>query len=437
MSRPDRHTAPPPSKDARLTRPILACVGAGLALRALWGLLVPVVPISDSEAYRVFAANVIEHGTYGWRPDDPGAFWPPATSYIYAAPMSLLGTSGDGMATAVVLTNLGASVATIWLGMLLASRWFGRRAAIVTGALLACWPTMVLLTSTLASETLFVPVLLGAVLLADPTRGPTWPGWLGAGVTLGLAALLRPTSLLLAPMLGALGALRRGRPVAHATRALVAVVIMLALIAPWTARNHRVFGEHVLISTNGAPTFWMGNNPDSDGVYTRLPDWTEGMSEPERARRLRAEAVDHIKSDPGAFVLRTANKFLRLHTTETIGVHWTSEGIARSPLPRFLMSPIPRLGDVTPLKGLTTAFWLATLAMSPVGMVFLWRRDGLWKTITHPALVLWCYFAGVHSITVIQDRYHLQWAPLVMMLTAFAIARIWDAVRPAPASAAD
>ena len=59
-----------------------------------------------------------------------------------------------------------------------------------------------------------------------------------------------------------------------------AAAAIAATIAPWSIRNNAVFGEFVLLSTNGGPNLWMGNNPDSTGFYMPLPSSVDGLSEP-------------------------------------------------------------------------------------------------------------------------------------------------------------
>lgn len=40
-------------------------LAAGMILRILWVLVVPVEPVSDSAAYHSFATTIYQHGVYG------------------------------------------------------------------------------------------------------------------------------------------------------------------------------------------------------------------------------------------------------------------------------------------------------------------------------------------------------------------------------------
>lgn len=46
-------------------------IGLAILLRIIWALIIPVIPLSDSNAYDMFAWNIVQHGTYGWAADQP------------------------------------------------------------------------------------------------------------------------------------------------------------------------------------------------------------------------------------------------------------------------------------------------------------------------------------------------------------------------------
>ena len=63
----------------------------------------------------------------------------------------------------------------------------------------------------------------------------------------------------------------RRRSVRHAA----AFVLLAALVvAPWTVRNHRVYGRWIAVASEGGVTFWTGNHPlaNGDGDLATNPD---------------------------------------------------------------------------------------------------------------------------------------------------------------------
>lgn len=237
-------------------------------------------------------------------------------------------------------------------------------------------------------------------------------GWLIAGLFWGAACYIRPVALLL-PIVLAVSSLLRGRwTVLQSLTAIVATIaIMALLIAPWTARNYALFDKPVLISNNFGPNLWMGNNPDTTGAYQRMPDRVQVLPEAERAKVLQAEAIAYIKAEPMAFVTRTLVKFFRLHERETIGVVWNEPALNR----------VAGASVTTALKALATGYWFAVLLGALAGVVWIVRRIGVWQLLIHPAFLCWMYFAWVHAIIVVGDRYHFPTIQFVVILAACAV----------------
>lgn len=229
----------------------------------------------------------------------------------------------------IVGLNLGASAAILWLSMTLAQLWFGLAAAWLTGLFLALWPVLIQFVTFPSSELFFTALLLAALLAWERQARPLPRGAL-SGLLLGLATLVRPVAMLV-PVVLAGAELLRGtrRPLALLLSCLLALVVLAATLTPWSLRNHRVFGEVVLVSTNFGTNFWMGNNPDTDGRYMPLPEVRPFASEVERADYFLGEALSYVREDPVAFVRRTASKALYLLSRETIGVHWNRSEIER------------------------------------------------------------------------------------------------------------
>jgi 4-amino-4-deoxy-L-arabinose transferase-like glycosyltransferase len=406
---------PPPrtaSGVESLSRPTVAVVlGIAFAARVLWALVVPVQPISDSMAYDTFARSLAAGDGYGWNPNEPSAYWPVGTSGVYAALYAVFGLSY----VPLVVLHVLLGTASVLFTMLLTARWFGRRAAVCAGALFAVWPSQVEFTTVLASEPIFVFLVLLALWHWSRPAGPSWGRLVGVGVALGLASLVRPQALLIPVVFGGVELFRRSPWKTVLARTAVVSVVLLAVILPWSIRNYRVFDTFVLISTNGGTNLWMGNNPDTDGTFMALPKRTDGMSEPERDRTLKQEAVRHIKSEPVRFASRTVSKLVRLHDRETIGLVWN---------PGFRERFGSRAEGIA--KAVSTAFWLAVLGLAIVGGALLFRRSGVLGFLGAMAPMLWLYFALTHAVIVIQDRYHFPSIPFIASLAGVSLAALLD-----------
>jgi len=377
-----------------------------LILRVVWGIAVPVMPVSDSHAYDVFAQNIaLGHG-FGWEPGELTAYWAVGTAAVYGLLYSVFGHSY----AAIVVFNVLIGVGTVALAMSLARRWQGSVPAILTGWLLALWPLLIQYTTILASEILFNFCVLMAFWLA------TMPGWkwfpraVGTGIALAASSYVRPVALLIAPLAFLQEALLQGRLVKLIAACAVSCVIMIALILPWSLRNLHVFDRFVLVSTNAGANFWMGNNPDTNGGYMPLPEM-DITNEAERDRYLNKQAWDYVRQEPMAFVGRTVKKAILLHDRESVGVAWNQKGLEQRFGPKILL----------PLKLISSLYWWLMLTGALTGTVFLVRRCGWLQALTLPPVTAWVYFTAVHSITVTGDRYHVPSIPFNAILAAYGI----------------
>lgn len=387
-------------------RATLGILVIAVVVRAAWIAAVPVIPVSDSARYDLFAQNLAAGKGYVDE-SGPTAYWPVGPSFFFSLCYRLTGWDAPHRFVPVAVLNLLLGTASVALTMHLAGKWFSRAAAAGAGLLLALWPSQIEFTTVLNSEIPMICFMLAALAIWCADRPAILIRGALAGAFLAAAAYMRPTALLLPFILALSHLIQRPGRLATLGGALAMIVTMLALILPWSLRNHRVFGEFVLISTNGGTNFWMGNNPETTGFYQELPK-RDLENQAQRDRRLRGQAFAHIRQDPWLFLKRTALKAVRLHERETIGVHWNLEGLQSRYTPRIV--PI--------LKWISQIYWLAALGLAIVGLARLLGKGGGLSVAATPPVLLWVYFTSVHAVTVIQDRYHFAVIPFVAILAS-------------------
>jgi hypothetical protein len=164
---------------------------------------------------------------------------------------------------------------------------------------------------------------------ADPGR-PRWGLAVGTGALTGIAALMQPVLL---PVYGLIAGVLLARRLAQghsreAVAVLVAGLVTLALLVPWTIRNYAVHGRLFPVKNGFGKELWMGNNPHATGTSfaeggtveitlahpPRAFSMRGHVSEMELLDALQAEAMEYIRADPIAFLGRTAQKILWLWT---------------------------------------------------------------------------------------------------------------------------
>jgi len=149
---------------------------------------------------------------------------------------------------------------------------------IAAGVAIALHPALVPYTAALMTEGVTASLLVVAAAIANAARKSDrpWPWIVGAGVVVGVATLVRPQCLVLAPVLGALAAPARAGARRRLARAAAVAAVALACIAPWTARNCVRMHQCALVSVNGGWNLLIG-------AQTRTGGWEPVSVPPECA----------------------------------------------------------------------------------------------------------------------------------------------------------
>jgi tetratricopeptide (TPR) repeat protein len=164
----------------------------------------------------------------------------------------------------------------------LARRAFDTRTGLLAALLGASYWMWIYFDAELLLPVLEIPTSLLAILcglrLAE-RRSPRRA--LELGLSCGLAAIVRPNILLLAPLLG-LWLLLRGQEawIARVRLVSLAALGLSLVILPITLVNALEGKDWALISTQGGVNLWIGNNPESNGQTAVVPgtraDWWGG-----------------------------------------------------------------------------------------------------------------------------------------------------------------
>lgn len=312
---------------------------AGLVLRLVFGFGYWVgKPLThDEREYLLLANNLVEGRGFSYPVAAPGEPEPERFGRAPLYPLFLAavtGPTGLDALTAIRLAQSLVGALGVWLVALVASRVAGPRAGLIAAWTAAVYPPLVWTPAYVFSETLYMAVALGHVLVAGRVLGESggwsggwrWPLW--CGVVGGLAALTRPAHLFFILLLGLwLLTKRRLRD------AVLIAVGALLVIAPWTARNLREYGRVVLIASEGGITFWTGNHPLSPGEgdmaanpaikrdNQRLRAAHKGLSPEQLEPVYYREAMQAIAHDPVWWVGLLARK--AFYTWIPIGPSYT------------------------------------------------------------------------------------------------------------------
>jgi hypothetical protein len=391
------------ARPAYWTRPSVI-MGAALLLRLVWAAGVPVEPVSDGALYDAFAQSIVAGHGYAFPDGTMTEYWPVGTSAVYALLYDIFGIRP--WVVPLFQALLGASI--VGLTWRLARQALGPRVAAAAAWLTAAWPLLIEFTTILASELLFIALVLTALNLWISRRLPFAVRMICFAASIAAATYVRPTAL---PMLFFFLALqwiidRDWRKLVKGT--LLATMTASLLFAPWAYRSIVLFDRFVLVSANGGVNLWMGNNPESTGGYMDLPD-KKFPTEVDRDHFYGREAVHFILSHPVKYAQLSVRRAATTYDRETIGVVWNEKGLGSKYKDSSLMI----------LKRVSSAYWWVLLVLGFAGIVLAIRRrlvEPLW-----PLLAAFAYFAAFPILTVAMDRYHVPVNSLLAIFAAYAL----------------
>ncbi len=307
---------------AATTRVLLAVTAVAVALRIAAALILgdtasPVSGAFDQVSYDALAQRVLAgHGfsfAQHWypftEPNEPTAHW----SYLYTLYLAAVyGAVGHHPLAARILQALASGLTCVLL-FRLGRRLFDERTGLAAAALSAGYAYFIFFNAALMTQTFFTLAVLvaleRAVAIAERPRPAAWAA---LGLSVGLGALFRQTVVLFAPVL--LLWLVSVAPDPRRWRHAAAAALLTAMcVLPWTAYNYAVFGDFLLLNSNGGYFFYAANHPDQGTTFQPWitpppPAALQGAGEPAIDRALYRAAFGFIVADPMRFLRLSVNR---------------------------------------------------------------------------------------------------------------------------------
>jgi 4-amino-4-deoxy-L-arabinose transferase-like glycosyltransferase len=191
----------------------------------------------------------------------------------------------------------------------------GRRWAAVAALGVALHPGLVLYTPALMTEgvtaALWVAAVWASQRAAEGRRGFV----VLAGVLLGVATLVRPQTVAMAPVVGWLCAAPRNGLRGRMAHAVLVTVLAVLTCAPWTLRNCERMGHCAFVSVNGGWNLLIGTQSEGAGAWSelRVPEACRTVYDEAGKDACFGDAArERIRHDPWAWLALTPSK---LHAT--------------------------------------------------------------------------------------------------------------------------
>jgi len=301
-------------------------------------------PTADGKYYETIAERISQGLGYTWLwPDGAVTYaahypvgYPALTGAVYAV-------TGTHPAAAMALNAVIGALAAL-AAHSLAARAAGPRIALASGLAVALHPGLVAYTPAIMTEgvTAALVIMAAAVAAWARTKRTILFPAIAVGAVVGLATLVRPQCLVLAPVFGLLAVMspeaeevlakdakgakeKKERfavfalfartpsvvwPRAIATGVLATLAALLVCV-PWTARNCVRMHQCALVSVNGGWNLLIGADAESTGAWSpiKVPDaCREVFDEAQKDLCFGREARRYIVEHPAAWIALAPKK---------------------------------------------------------------------------------------------------------------------------------
>jgi 4-amino-4-deoxy-L-arabinose transferase-like glycosyltransferase len=307
-------------------------LAAALAVRIPWVAYAArhFPPADDGSFYHVVAQRIARGLGYTWLwPDGVVTY---AAHYPVGYP-ALMGACyavfGARPGVAMTMNAVFGALAVLAVHAL-ASRVASRRGALAAAAFAAFVPGLLLYTPALMTEAVAGDLLVMSAATAGARRLRPWMTLMLAGLLLGVALLLRPQLVLVAPAIGLLarvpGSVLRARVIGVAS----VTFLSLSVCLPWTLRNCERLDRCAFVSANGGWNLFIGSSPLGRGGWAPVEQigvpaaCRNVFGEGEKDRCFGEAGLKRILAEPSAWLALVPRKLGMTFDYGTASAHYLS-----------------------------------------------------------------------------------------------------------------
>jgi 4-amino-4-deoxy-L-arabinose transferase-like glycosyltransferase len=407
-------------------RNLVAIVLLAGVLRIAWVVYAQTVPGSDFAQYDQLAWRLAEGKGYVDELGEPTAFyaigWPFFLSIVYRV-------FGHSLVAAGVINAL-MGVGAVILTYAIARHLLDRPVALISAALVAINPTLVLYSSTHGTESFFIlEILLLTWLILRVLESHHALELVLVGILTGFAILTRPVGLCV-PLGGVVAVYTFNRHNfrrdfrRNTAKVLVVIAVSAVIVTPWVVRN-AVAVDATTLQTSGGVTLWIGNNPQATGGLMpppaipglnaiATPGAGPDATEAEANSAYTSAAIDALLTNPARAVSLVPRKLFELWGGHRHAVTHSTRKSDRT-IPGVVLNILPIL----------TQAYLVLLLLLVVAAYGMKRSRNHW--VIGPGIALTAIFVfwnAFHMISFGSGRYHVPMEPFLAIMAASAISAV-------------
>ena len=404
---------------------LLVAVAVGLALRVAYVLATHDHTLAGDEPEYHLEGIRAADGRWFWtdRPfgiEHAGMWKSPGYPAFVGTVYSLFGVS---VMKLLLLQTLVLGPLVIVLSWLLGRRLFDARVGLLAAFAAALYPHMWQWEGRLYAEALALPLGL-VLLLLVLEREPTVRLAVAVGVVMAASLLVRPSAFFFLAGVAVAWWMAAG-PKRGTLLLGLSVLVTVALIAPWTARNHRVADDFIPISMQDAAAYGTfnddaANDPRSPYAWRvrtkREADLFDGPPIPDAEFRaeLQSRARDYVKEHPSS----VPKAFFWNGLSRTWDIR----------RPAYAIDEVAFEGRNKTVSIVGIALYYVLLLAA---LVALWRLRAR-RTLVLPVLAM-ALAASIVFTTIAATRYRLPLEPMIVILACSQLVAVLPFGRPATA----
>lgn len=391
------------------------------------------VPQIDSLWHHRWAIEIISGNFWG----DQVFFRAPLYPYLLALIYWIFGIK---IFVAKFIQAIGGALTCVLIYQL-GRTAFTERVGRLASLLAVLYGTLILYESELLIEWLPILFNLWMLLLMLRRREDAPLGrWFCIGLLGGLSTIARPNVLLVFPFLALwlwLGQRRSHGWLAALKRPLMYAMGIAICVLPVTIRNYVVGHDVVMVSSQGGVNFYLGNNPEADGLTMVMPeirldlsipwsefvDTTDAYAQHDQGRPLRPSEISSYWNDKGwKWVFEHPANFLALTGKRIVYLFSGFENSDQADIYRFSENS-PILQTLIFDRGVKFPFGVvAPLAL--IGLLLAWPE----RRKLAPIYLFLLGYTPTIVLFLVTARHRLAVIVLFLIFAAFAFSRILDAM---------
>lgn len=354
-------------------------------------------------------------------PTGPTAWEPPLYPFLIAGVFKVFGIYSSLSAIVLLLINSVFSALTALPIFLIGRRSFGEKVAVWSAWFWVLFPYVMYWCTRWVWETSLSALLLTTIcwLTLDFENRDGIRSWVEYGLLWGVAVLNSPVLVAFLPVSGLWVWFHRGRRGKPSLAGItVAAVIFLACLAPWTIRNHRLFGRFMFVRDNFGAELRLGNGPGADGTWMSYLHPSGSIFAMNQFRAMgEIPYIQMRKQQALAFIREDWRRFAWLCTKRFI-YYWAGT-------PRADAWWIAQTRNSLLLASSVLMFW-------GLGRAVRKQKPGAWLMV-----LLFLTFPSVYYVVFPHPRYRHPLEPMMFLLGIFLISEAEINGRPIGGSASD